>query len=190
MDMEKLKARAAEMADNWRKWECFSWSEPREGVWTLVYTHNRDSSLLNRVNAQVIDGEMSKFGEDAVPEDHSHFACGWVKGWAIRVYDEAGGVTEAFQAWERLCDKAEDQPILDEDLYSAAECDALWDEVSQIVRRLANQKFNETPTDETVMQVIGILSLSYHEHRGPDEDKIEAVLVEKMGFTYEEVWNV
>jgi hypothetical protein len=190
MDMEKLKARAAEMADNWRKWECFSWSEPREGVWTLVYTHNRDSSLLNRVNAQVIDGEMSKFGEDAVPEDHSHFACGWVKGWAIRVYDEAGGVTEAFQAWERLCDKAEDHPVLDEDLYSAAECDALWDEVSQIVRRLANQKFNETPTDETVMQVIGILSLSYHEHRGPDEDKIEAVLVEKMGFTYEEVWNV
>jgi hypothetical protein len=190
MDMEKLKARAASMADNWRKWEAFSWSEPREGVWTLVYTHNRDSSLLNRVNAQVIAGQMSKFGEDAVPEDHNHFACGWVKGWAIKVYDEHGQITPAFQAWESLCDRAEDQPILDEDLYSAAESDALWNEVSEVVRRVARQKFVEAPTDETVEQVMSMLQLSYHEHRGPDEDKIEGSLLQ-MGFTYdEEVSNV
>ena len=187
--MTTLKMRAAEMADNWRKWTCFSWSEPMEGVWAIVYTHNRDSTLLHRINAEVIGRTMASFGEDAVPQRHNHFACGWIEGFAIRVYDEDGEVTKAFEAWESLCDKAENHPVLDEDLYSAAESEELWKEVSEAVRRVA-RKFVEAPTEETVEQVMSALQLSYHEHRGPDEDKIEGALVQ-MGFTYdEEVSNV
>lgn len=132
---------------------------------------------------------MASFGEDAVPQRHNHFACGWIDGFAIRVYDEQGEVTKAFEAWESLCDKAENHPVLDEDLYSAAESEELWKEVSEAVRRVA-RKFVEAPTEDTVEQVISALQLSYHEHRGPDEDKIEGALLQ-MGFTYdEEVSNV
>ena len=188
-DVSRLDVRAKQMADNWKKFPDFAWSDQQEGVWTIAYTHNRDSGLLDRVNGEVIAETMAKFEEDARPEHHRHWACGWIEGWAIRVYDQDGNITEAFKAWENLEHRMSDFPVLDNDRYSEAETEALWDEVAEAVRRVARQKFVEEPTIETAEKVFEELSpdLWYDDHGSSvDDSEVEACL-SRMGFTYEEV---
>ena len=58
--------------------------------WSIVYTHNRDSGLLDQCNAEVIAESLKPFSEaedpDVVFESHSHWAVGHVDGFSIRVY--------------------------------------------------------------------------------------------------------
>ena len=80
-------ARAA--AGNWMHFQCFCWgraSKLRDAdQWTIVYTHHRDSGLLDQSNATAIGAAMDTFTKgknpDVVPEHHHHWACGWVDGY-------------------------------------------------------------------------------------------------------------
>jgi len=123
--MDHAEDLAGELAGNWQKFDSFGWSRRHElddpDNWAIVYTHNRDSGLLTLSNATVIDRELAPYtgGEDpdAVKESHSHWACGWIDGYSIRVRRD-GQITGAFLAYAELAVSLADYPILDESDYS------------------------------------------------------------------------
>ena len=129
---------AAQAAGNWRSFESFGWhDQPHDAEnFTIIYTHNRDSRLLEESNAAAIDAELEPFREgddpDVIAEHHGHWACGWVDGYAIRVFRQDGTITEAFQ---RLCDlneRLEDYPVLDDEDYSRREYEATLENIRSV----------------------------------------------------------
>lgn len=129
---------AKKAAGNHLRFESFHWSdEPQEGSenWTIVYTHNRDSGLLEQSNAACIAKKLQKYiknGTDVFSEHHSHWACGWVEGYAIRVYTAEGTITEAFKAWCDLQDAIAYYPVLDEEDYSRREYEATVENICNV----------------------------------------------------------
>lgn len=122
--MNKIKSLddfAKELAGNWRKFDSFSWDRlseiPDPENWAIVYTHNRDSGLIEQSNAKAITNIMALYTEDANPdivfETHNHWACGWVEGFSIRVYKN-GEITSAIKQYYEICQRLDDYPILDE----------------------------------------------------------------------------
>src|SRR5436305_10268524 len=119
---------ARKAAGNWRSWTCFVWDRQREIAdpqsWAIIYTHNRDSGLLDRSNAEVIARALTPFttGEDpdVIFESHAHWAVGHVDGFSIRVYRD-GEITEAFRTYHDLSERLADDSILDESDYSQRE---------------------------------------------------------------------
>ena len=127
-----LEDAAAEAAGNWRKFDSFVWWRQREmddaDRWAIVYSHNRDSGLLDQSNASVIGKALEAFTEgdspDVVSESHSHWLVGHVDGFSIRVFDGDGNITEAFRTYFGLLEQMEAYPVLDESDYSQREYDA------------------------------------------------------------------
>lgn len=131
-----LEDAAAQAAANWQEYSCFVWGcaddLKRPEDWAIIYTHNRDSRLLDLSNAGVIDEALSPFTKgdnpDVVEEDHFHWAVGWIKGYSIRVY-KRGRITKAFRAYHRLAQRMTDYPILDEEDYSERELEATLENI-------------------------------------------------------------
>jgi hypothetical protein len=146
-DWTDVEGAAIEAAGNHRKFTSFGWYErPDDDLWTIAYTHNRDSRLLDESNAEAIDKEMEPFLEsgDVVAESHGHWACGWVAGYSIRVYRADGTITDAFRKWCEIQEKLEDYPVLDEEAYSAKEHEATLENIASVGRRYLN---GEEPED-------------------------------------------
>ncbi len=134
---------ASEAAGNWRQFECFCWDRAYElddpDDWGIIYTHHRDSGLLDQSNAEAITAAMEPFTEeddpDVVFERHNHFAVGWIDGFSIRVFKD-GQITEAFKAYHRLAEKLADYPILDDEGYSRHQHEATLDNIACAAWRL------------------------------------------------------
>jgi hypothetical protein len=124
-----LETGAREARGNWQKFDSFGWHDrPEDGAeWAIVYTHNRDSDLLDQSNADAIDKALAPFTEgdnpDVRAEHHGHWACGWIDGYAIHVYRN-GQITEAFRAYPELAARLADYPVLDEEDFSRREYEA------------------------------------------------------------------
>lgn len=107
--------------------------------WAIFYTHNRDSGLLDQSNAAAIGKALEPFtGEDdpdAVAERHDHWACGWIDGFAVRVFKD-GAITAAFRVYHELAERLEDYPLLDETDYSNREYDATVQNIELAAWRL------------------------------------------------------
>ncbi len=125
IDIEEAAHKAA---GNWQRFESFVWFRDREisdsQNWAVIYTHNRDSGLLDQSNASVITKSLFPFTEgddpDVVFECHSHWAVGHVDGFSIRVFRD-GEITDAFKQYHELVEQMDDYPILDESDYSDRE---------------------------------------------------------------------
>ena len=120
-----IESAARECAGNHAKFDSFCWYDrpddnPQE--WGIVYTHNRDSGIIDRCNGEEIGKALAPFIEsgDVCPEHHTHWACGWVDGFSIRVFRD-GTITEAFRAYVDLRARMEDYPILNEERVSEME---------------------------------------------------------------------
>ena len=128
VDYSDYRACAELGAGNWQRFDSFAWHSPPDDAeqFALVYTSNRDSDILDKANAQAIDAELAPYIEsgDVIPQTHSHWAVGYVEGYAIRVYDESGEVAAVFRAWCDIQARLEDYPVLDESLYSELETEA------------------------------------------------------------------
>lgn len=128
-----IKELAKAAAGNWQRFDSFVWWERPENAeaYTLVYTDNRDSDSIDRANAIVIREAMRPFiGRTVIEQSHSHWACGSINGYAIRVYDRRGRITKAFRTWVELQQRMEDYPALDEGKLSEVESndeDEAWD---------------------------------------------------------------
>jgi hypothetical protein len=108
----------------------------------VIYTHNRDSGLLDQSNAFVIAKAMQPFTEgddpDVVFESHHHWAVGHVDGFSLRVF-KRGRVTKAFRAYHELAERMADYPILDESDYSNREYEATYENVGEAAWRLKQE---------------------------------------------------
>lgn len=122
------KALAADAAGNWQRFNSFAWFSKPDNAddFTIVYVSNRDSDTLDKANAKVIADELTPFIKrgTVIPQRHSHWACGHVDGYAIKVRDKRGRITKAFQVWADIQARLDDYPILDESLYSEMELEA------------------------------------------------------------------
>lgn len=153
-----LDARARELAGNWRRWECFAWfNRPDDGAerWAIVYTHNRDSGILDESNGEEIkklldpftidDGEQGR--PDVIFERHSHSMVGYVEGFSIRVYRPDGSVTPAFEAYSEILDLLDNYPVLNETDFSNREYEAALVSIQQTIDDLEHKNEKEaTPT--------------------------------------------
>jgi len=114
-----LEDAAEKAAGNWQRFDSFVWFRDREvedaDKWAIIYTHNRDSGLLDQSNASVIAKAMAPFTEgddpDVVFESHSHWLVGHVDGFSIRVFDGEGEISEAFRKYHELAEALDGYPI-------------------------------------------------------------------------------
>ncbi len=138
-----LEEAAREAAGNWQKFDCFVWFRQSElddaENWAVVYTHHRDSGLLDESNAAAIAKALELFAEheptDVVFESHDHWAVGHVDGLSIRVFRE-GQITDAFKAYHKLARRLADYPILDEEDYGRREVEATLRNLPEAAWRL------------------------------------------------------
>ena len=128
---------AKEARGNWQRFESFWWgAAPQDAEeWAIVYTLNRDSDVLARSNAEAIAEIMDPFcgssedGDDCRSERHSHWACGWTEGYAIRCLTPDGRPTPAWMAWCEIQASLAVYPVLDEESLSRMEqeeADSVW----------------------------------------------------------------
>jgi hypothetical protein len=141
-----LEEAAQEAAGNWQQFESFCWFRKNEIAdpdnWAIIYTHNRDSGLLDQSNAEAITEAMTPFSEtddpDVVFESHNHWAVGHVDGFSIRVYRD-GQITDAFKTYHDLAERLADYPVLDEEDYSRREFEATLDNLTDAAWRVKNE---------------------------------------------------
>jgi hypothetical protein len=138
-----LEHAAREAACNWRSWTSFVWHRLRDiddpESWCIVYTHNRDSGLLDQSNAHAISKALKPFSEtenpDVVFESHSHWAVGHVDGFSIRVYCD-GGITDAYRTYHSLMERLDEYAILDESDYGRREYEAALENIDDAAWRI------------------------------------------------------
>jgi hypothetical protein len=137
-----LEDAARGAAGNWGSWTCFVWEREREiedaENWSIIYTHNRDSGLLEKSNAAVIADVLRPFSEtenpDVVFESHSHWAVGHVDGLSMRVYRD-GDITDAFRTYHELMARLDGYPVLDEADYCHREYEAAIENIEDATWR-------------------------------------------------------
>ena len=189
----ELDESARESAGNWQNFNCFVWFRAKEledpENWSVIYTHNRDSGLLDQSNASVIQAALKPFtvgdDPDVVMESHSHWAVGHVDGFSLRVFRD-GEITEAFKVYHKLTERMADYPILDEMDYSNRECEATYVNVGESAWRLKQQY--ELPEDwqDSVYSWLSDHRCSALENTSdqggwPDEDDLVAAF-EALGY--------
>jgi hypothetical protein len=141
-----LEEAATQAAGNWGRFTCFVWDRLQKITapenWAILYTHNRDSRLLDLSNAQAVTRAIGPFTEgddpDVVMESHDHWAVGHVDGFSIRVYRD-GEITDAFRAYHDLAERLADHPILDEVDYVRREYKATLENIADAAWRLKGE---------------------------------------------------
>ena len=189
---DHIEDMAKEAAGNWRKFESFAWHDkPKHpDLWCIVYTHNRDSGLVDQSNASVIAKALAPYeGRTVRTESHSHWAVGHVDGFAIKVYTNKGQITKAFKVWAELQLALQNYPLLDESDHSHREYTAA---VSAIV--LEGERYTkEGKPEDWAEQVYSWLSdndsleLESRDDQGPypSRESVKAAL-DALGFAESE----
>jgi len=187
-----LEDAAKVAAGNWKKFECFCWF--RDDIddadnWAIIYSHNRDSGLLELSNAGVIATALDPFTDgdefDLVFESHNHWAVGHVDGFSVRVFRD-GKITDAFRKYHELAESMANYPILDESDYSNREYEATVANIADAAWRLKDDF--ELP-DDWQYEVYGWLSdndcgeIENRDDQGgyPSEESLQAAFA-ALGF--------
>jgi hypothetical protein len=195
---EDIDIQAREMAGNWKKFSDFGWHRRHDledpDNWMIFYTHNRESGLMEESNHHIISQALNRkdFADDVMEENHSHWACGWVAGFAIRCLDKEGHATPAFREVVKLSTAIADYPLLDDSDYSQREYDAALESIEQEGGRLVK----EGAPEDWAKQVFSYLwekdqsSLENHDDRGacPSEESIRKAL-KVLNLLEEDEWD-
>jgi hypothetical protein len=143
----ELEEAAQKAAGNWQQFSSFIWFRDREledaENWSVIYTHHRDSGLLDQSNAAVIAEALEPFTEgddpDLMFESHGHYAVGHIDGFSVRVFNRHGEITPAFRAYHELAERLADYPILDEEDHSRREYEQTLRNIEDAAWRLKRQ---------------------------------------------------
>jgi len=142
-----LEQAAKKAAGNWKRFNSFVWFRDKDvedaDKWAIIYTHNRDSGLLDQSNASVIAKAMEPFAlhddPDVVFESHHHWAVGHVDGFSLRAFDASGQVTDAFKQYHELAQQMDDYAYLDEEDHSRREYEATLENIADAAWRVKRQ---------------------------------------------------
>lgn len=137
---------AQAVAGNWKKFDSFVWFRADElddtENWAVIYTHHRDSGLLDQSNAAAIEKELAPFTKgddsDVVFESHNHWAVGHIDGFSVRVIRD-GQITKAFRRYHALAEAIANYPILDEEDYSRREYEATVENIDDAAWQLKHE---------------------------------------------------
>lgn len=142
----------------------------------IVYTQHRDSDFLTQANAEYIDKAMAEFEDRSVMTSASeiepmiigvscsHWAVGYIEGYAIAVYDRssASGLSEAFEAMCEISRDYDEYPALDEERWSELESEAEWEYLADLARECERDSDYEIPfTDVLLYEAIRDLDLNF-----------------------------
>jgi len=150
-DLE-LEDAAEDVAGNWKRFDCFVWY--RDDIddadnWGIIYTHHRDSGLLDQSNAHVINAALEPFTNDDDPdvvmESHNHWAVGHIDGFSIRVFRD-GKITDAFRKYHELAESMANYQILDEEDYSNRELEATYENIPHAAAGIKDD-YEDLPDD-------------------------------------------
>ena len=138
-----LESAAKEAAGNWRDFTCFAWFREKDiespDDWAIIYTHHRDSGLLDQSNAEAIAEAMTPFSNGDDPDVCSSpittgrsatstaSPCGSIRG---------GKITDAFRTYHELSCRLADYPILDKQDYSDREYEATLENITDAAWRV------------------------------------------------------
>lgn len=144
----ELVEAALDDVGNWESWPYFSWEDrPFDAaMWTIKYTSNRDSNLLEQSNDDAMTMRLQPYleglgspdiGEDVFDPDirresHRSSLVGHVDGFSIRIFQAGGTITQAYTAWHRLQLELARYPVLDEDDYSQRQHEATLNNIEQV----------------------------------------------------------
>lgn len=186
-DWDDHRNKAEELAGNWRKFSSFVWygshdlEDPDD--WALVYYSNRDADLLTQSNAHHIEASFAHFFNCSSPyikyEHHSHWGVGYVDGYAIKVHDKRGRITNAFRRWCEIQSALTDYPVLDEEHYSELE----WDQSAKCIKDASwNFDIRDSAPDGWEYDALSeLLNMFDHYYTGdefyPEEDDLREVLI-------------
>jgi len=124
-DCKNVKAAANAAAGNWQNWSSFVWFGEREtpephNVY-LFYTLGHDYTIADLTNHEILETVVLKpylgdLQEGATADHFGSTAHGdmKLKGFAVRVYDEAGEITPAFKALHEAARTIKTDRVLDE----------------------------------------------------------------------------
>lgn len=185
---EDTTAAAKDCAGNWTRFVSFcNFDDDLDHTWAILYTHNRDSGLLAESNAAEVDKVMAPFvaadEPDAKIYRSSHWACGWIEGYAIRVFSASGEITAAFTAYAALQARLEQYPVLNEDDWSQREYDATLENIASEIGRFEH---TYTGSDEDLAGEVyswlwdndqGAVESTDDQGGYPNEDELQAALV-------------
>ena len=188
-----LDEAAKAAAGNWKNFDSFVWFRADElddaETGAVIYTHHRDSGLLDQSNASVMSKALGPFTEgddpDVVFESHHHWAVGHIAGFSVRVYRD-GEITEAFRRYHELAERMADYPVLDEEDYSRREYEATVENIADAAWQL---KGEYGLPDDWQYEVYGWLSenepneIENRDDQGgyPSEDALQRAF-EDLGF--------
>ena len=151
LDELELDEAAKQVAGNWQRFKCFVWFRDEiedSDNWAIIYTHNRDSGLIDQSNSAVIEKALQPFIDgddpDVVMESHNHWAVGHVDGFSVRVFKD-GQITDAFRRYHELAEAMDGYPILDEGDYSRRESEATIENIVDAAWRIKDEY--ELPDD-------------------------------------------
>lgn len=153
-----VEAKAVELAGNWQRFNSFMAGRQLTELamghqWAVVYTSNRDADYITRSNHEIMTRELAPFlrhGRDIEEAGSSHWACGRVDGFLVRVYTPCGRMTRAFQALATMLVAIEDYPMLDEGHASEEEereASETWERCFRPAERIAHLRRYVSPTD-------------------------------------------
>jgi hypothetical protein len=132
----ELEDAAKKAVGNWQAFQSFCWHRACEvdsaKDWAIVYSHHRDSGLLDQSNSAAIAEALEPFMEcndpDVTPEHHQHWATGWIDGFAIRVFRNCE-ITEAFRSYHELAQRLAECLVLSEEDYSRREYESTLENI-------------------------------------------------------------
>lgn len=196
MDLTTIEAFAKALAGNWRTFDSFAWFGRPEDAddWAIIYTHHRDSGLLDQSNARVLAKQLESYLDEnaLVAESHNHWAVGYIDGYSVKVFDSDGNPMPVIKVLFDVAKRLADYPVLDEDDYSALESDATYDNVQHALGYLL-QKLDlnlDVPSlaDEVISWIGNETScgLESCDDQGgyPDDDELTDALV-NLGYLLE-----
>ena len=168
-------------------WNDEEWDSPQN--WFLLPLATRDSGLLEQSNAEEMEKRMEPF-EDSGDIDigrASHWAYGWLDQILVRIRDQQGNFTPAFQEVFAINQDLQNYPILNEDAYSEKRYYALMESIEDNKNML-----NDQAPDTWVQDVWDWLSeneeraLEDPDDQGyVDEDLVKEAL-EALGYLHED----
>ncbi len=142
-------------------------------LWAIFYTHHRESSLLELANHKVIEKIIEPFcvgvdedaeGHEIYPDceaiTHRHWAVGWIAGYQIRIFRDSSKTekTEAAMAYEKILQRLENYPILDENLYSDMEYEATLENIQRLCKEMATEGWQLGDIEDATQRAYNWLS--------------------------------
>lgn len=155
--MLSLEEWASAFAGNHKKFRDWSWwDRPGDDQhYGIHYMTHRDADLVTvsnwEVSQQILAPHLNADEPDIWIEYHSHWACGWVEGYVVRVFNADGAITDAARALYDVIERIDDYHLLDEEDYSQREYDAQIESIKSTYLR--NSDMIDDPPDDWPEQV-------------------------------------